>query len=231
MSMICSICINNVSYVCVKCDTPFCNDCFFNGSLLANVGYCASCSNDLLFAKTDDNVFDTINLPDEPFVIKKCKWCTDAMICTKCTHSDLSESTHPTDEIAEPLFRIMVLHFGLTQVNSTTTDKFNNNPSVNYNSYKKFYKNKILTNTVRSVIHMMYYYLDQCVKPDIGSEDYYWMERKNLLQRIFAERGLFWCPEYLSLYKEWLKTYVPSVKSNRYTKMTAFVDHFISCFS
>lgn len=223
--MICSVCIAAVSHTCVKCEKSFCNDCFTKDSLLSNIGYCPDCSHHMLFSGRSELEKDLI-IPEEIFVIRKCTWCTDKVICSKCTHSDTVELTHPSDKIAEPLFRIITLHFGLTYAPS----QFGNKSTINYASYKQFYKNKIVSSMVRSIMHMMYYYLDHCAEPEIGSEDHYWMERKRLLQRIFAEQGLFWCPEYFTLYKEWLKTYVPPVKSNRYTKMCAFVNHFRSCF-
>lgn len=223
--MICSICIAAVSHTCVKCEKSFCNDCFAKDSLMSNIGYCPECSHHMLFSGPSELEKELI-LPEESFIIRKCIWCTDKMICSLCTHHDIIEVIHPTDEIAEPLFHIMVTHFGLTYVEPYYED----NSSVNYTSYKNFYKNKIVSGMVRSIIHMMCYYLDQCIIPEVGSEDHYWMERRQLLQYIFAERGLYWCPEYLSLYKEWLKTYIPFQKTNRYMKMVAFVNHFNSCF-
>ena len=223
--MICSVCIAVTETTCAKCEKSFCDDCFARDSLFSSsIGYCSDCSHRMLFAAPSDE--KELVIPEEQFVIRKCMWCTDKMVCSMCNHQDLIEVVHPTDDIAEPLFRIMVMHFGLTYAPAN----YANDSSVHYSSYKRFYKNKIVSSSVRSVIHMMCYYLDHCIVPEMGSEDYYWMERKRLLQRIFAERGLFWCPEYLSLYKEWLKTYVPSPKSNRYTKMVAFVNHFNSCF-
>lgn len=230
--MICSVCIADTETTCVKCDKSFCNECFSKDSLFSSsIGYCSECSHRVLFPscsneRVEEEDDKSLVIPEEPFVIRKCMWCTDKMICSMCIHQDLVEVIHPADEIAEPLFRIMVMHFGYTYAPS----KYESSSSANYSSYKRFYKNKIVSSSVRSIIHMMCYYLDKCIVPEMGSEDYYWMERKRLLQRIFAERGLFWCPEYLSLYKEWLKTYVPSLNSNRYKKMVAFVEHFNSCF-
>lgn len=55
--------------------------------------------------------------------------------------------------------------------------------------------------------------------------------RENLMKSLFTKNNLIFSDSVMTLYYEWVKTYVPVGKTNRYIKMWAFIDANHSLFS
>jgi hypothetical protein len=57
------------------------------------------------------------------------------------------------------------------------------------------------------------------------------LERAKLMKSLFEQNNLAFCDAAMNLYDEWVKTYTPSGKTNRYKKMCAFIDVHKSLFT
>ena len=61
-----------------------------------------------------------------------------------------------------------------------------------------------------------------------GDDDY---QRQMLLKSIFAKNKLQWDDVVMQMYNDWVPTYKPTGRTNRYKKMCAFIDTFRSAFT
>ncbi len=56
-------------------------------------------------------------------------------------------------------------------------------------------------------------------------------KRENLMRSLFTKNNLVFSDAVMTLYYEWVKTYVPTGKTNRYIKMCVFIDENKSLFT
>jgi hypothetical protein len=61
-----------------------------------------------------------------------------------------------------------------------------------------------------------------------GDDDY---QRQMLMKSLFAKNKLVWSDEVMPMYNDWVPTYKPTGRPNRYKKMCAFIDTFRPAFT